>query len=669
MGLAALAATLFFWQALVARERAHLQQVLELEAASVSKRLSGEVESQVLALDRMARRWEYWGHTLKAEWMADAGHHVEYHPGYQAIAWVDTSLVVRWVAPAGRQAEWQDRDLSAWDRARSALDAARETQQASISRTIELPQNGPGFLVAVPLLTNDKFDGFMMGIFDLDRLLDAFLQEDLGRGYSIAVLDGTNELYRHSAGPLPPEPSGVAEADLSLENVAWRVRVQATRRLVAEQRSWLPETILAAGLLTALLLAATAYFVQTALVRARELWNRERELERSNQELERRVAERTAQLQRQTAHLRLLANELTQAEQHERKRLAQTLHDGLQQLLVAARMRLNVARAQISDRRVLELLNQADAHVCDSIQTSRTLAIELSPPVLHDGDLGQALEWLGRRFAEKYRLAVTVEVRHAGEGLPDDVKTFLFQAANELLFNVVKHAQTDRAGVCLEQRDDRQICLRVEDEGKGFDPSIGGEGQPAGLGVFGIRERLEALGGELLVDSSPGRGTRAELLIPVRLLDTQPLQAPAPVVPAASIRGPETESAETVRVLIADDHQIVRRRLALVLDSAPGVEVIGEAADGIDALEQTAILHPHVILMDVNMPRMNGIEATARIKEQFPDVHVIGLSLYREDEMAVRMKAAGADAYFTKDGPADELTDAIHRLRHAPATA
>jgi two-component system response regulator DegU len=114
-------------------------------------------------------------------------------------------------------------------------------------------------------------------------------------------------------------------------------------------------------------------------------------------------------------------------------------------------------------------------------------------------------------------------------------------------------------------------------------------------------------------------------------------------------------------VLIADDHALVREGIGLLLQFDEGFEVVAEAANGHEALELAQKHTPDVVLMDVNMPEMDGIEATRRLKEVLPGVHVIGLSMHEQGDLAESMREAGADGYISKAAPSDELLKAIRR--------
>jgi signal transduction histidine kinase len=238
----------------------------------------------------------------------------------------------------------------------------------------------------------------------------------------------------------------------------------------------------------------------------------EEQLRLLNEELERRVVERTTIAERRAQQLREMTLELTQAEQRERRRLAQVLHDHLQQLLVAAKMQLGGLLTRVGGedqatvRGLVDLMNEA-------VASSRSLTVELSPPVLYEGGLVPALRWLGRRMHEQHNLEVEIDAEQDIETETEDLRVVLFLSVRELLFNVAKHAQTPRAVVRLG-RENGRITAEVEDGGPGFDPEAAERATAGGFGLFSIRERLRALGGDLAIDSAPGRGARMKLMLP-----------------------------------------------------------------------------------------------------------------------------------------------------------
>lgn len=119
---------------------------------------------------------------------------------------------------------------------------------------------------------------------------------------------------------------------------------------------------------------------------------------------------------------------------------------------------------------------------------------------------------------------------------------------------------------------------------------------------------------------------------------------------------------ETIRILIADDHAIVRRGLRTLISSEPGMEVVGEAADGLEAVQMALALKPDVILMDMVMPRQGGLEAILAIKQQDAGARILVLTSFAEDEQIFPAIKAGALGYLLKDASPDDLLQAIHNV-------
>ncbi|MBE0534021.1 MAG: PAS domain-containing protein [Phycisphaerae bacterium] len=399
----------------------------------------------------------------------------------------------------------------------------------------------------------------------------------------------------------------------------------------------------------------------------------EESLRRLNESLEQGVRERTAelslknrQLQQRAEQLSHFASALTLAEQRERHRLAKVLHDHLQQLLVAARFGLE-GLADSIDNETNETLREIQDLINESIAASRSLTVELSPTILHEAGLAAGLEWLARWMKQKHGLTVQIDTRKDAATDREDMRILLFESVRELLFNVVKHAATDRAKVTLA-RADALLEIAVSDEGAGFDPQRVAEGErmTGGFGLFSIRERLELLGGSLHIESAPGRGSRFVLTAPALypseevVVEMQRKRIAAEQEEAAI----EAGGTPVLRVLIVDDHKVLRQSMAARLRREPDIEIAGEAGDGFEATEKAHLLRPHVILMDYSMPRMDGVEATRRICHELPNTRIIGLSMYEEADRANAMLEAGAATYVTKSAEFDELLAAI---RTAPA--
>ncbi|MEN6625699.1 MAG: PAS domain S-box protein [Candidatus Sumerlaeia bacterium] len=240
-----------------------------------------------------------------------------------------------------------------------------------------------------------------------------------------------------------------------------------------------------------------------------------RDLDLMNQTLEQRVAERTAEAEARAAQLRKLAGELSRTEQRERRRFAQMLHDHLQQLLVGAKFNASIIERRIGDEGLLRRLRYMIELLDQSIAASRSLTVELSPPILFEGKLVPALRWLARWMEDNHGLHMTVNAGDEVFPLSEDTRILLFQSVRELAFNIVKHAGVREATVSVSRCED-MICITIEDQGAGFDPSSlkPATGDFGGFGLLRVQERLNLLGGCFDIRSRPGAGTLVTLVVP-----------------------------------------------------------------------------------------------------------------------------------------------------------
>jgi PAS domain S-box-containing protein len=380
-------------------------------------------------------------------------------------------------------------------------------------------------------------------------------------------------------------------------------------------------------------------------------------LRRSKDELELRVQERTAELKARAEQLSRLSSELTLAEQRERQRIAEILHDHLQQLMVGAKINQEILIMNTDNalkptaESVLDLISR-------SIKASRVLTAELSPPVLRSGDLSALLEWLAKWLNENQHFEMNVQTEPWIVLDQKDLTVLLFQSIRELLLNVVKHAGVKSARVEMSYDEKNRLRISVIDKGAGFDPDIIWEKAKdgTGFGLLSIRERITLLGGSLEIKSSPGDGACFSLVVPVEnIKNNDKKRIEKNITENQRFR----TSAEKIRVLIADDHTVVRRGISTLLYQQSDMEVLGEASDGEEAVHLARQIVPDVILMDISMPNMDGLEATRIIHSEFPHIRVIGLSMYDEDEQAKAMLAAGASTYLSKSGNTNDLLIAI----------
>ena len=230
-----------------------------------------------------------------------------------------------------------------------------------------------------------------------------------------------------------------------------------------------------------------------------------------NATLESQVAQRTAELERRARQLQKLTLELTRAEERERRRIALILHEDLQQQIAGAKFHLNLVRGRVRDDQQRTDLSSVEEMLREAIETSRSLSHDLSPAVLDMNDLAEILRWLANRVRTQHGLVVRVGISGEATLQSEALALFLFRAAQEMLFNVVKHAQAGEAAIRV-RRIERYVCLCVSDRGRGFDAQELRE--TAGLGLLGIRERVELLGGHMKIKSAVGKGSTFRIAVP-----------------------------------------------------------------------------------------------------------------------------------------------------------
>jgi PAS domain S-box-containing protein len=263
----------------------------------------------------------------------------------------------------------------------------------------------------------------------------------------------------------------------------------------------------------------------------------EAQLAEARDELESQVAERTAslaianaQLQReieerkqaeqqlldQQHRLKSMTFELSLAEDRERGRIAGELHDQVGQRLLLGKMKLEALASQLPAPIDEGALEEVGNLVTQSIQDIRSLTFQLRPPLLATAGLAAAIRWLGEELKENYGLHMELVDDQRPKPLTYETRSALFQAVRELLLNVAKHAGTESALVSLE-REAESMAITVEDHGCGFDMAEAGtrKARTGGFGLFNMQQRIEYLGGRLIVKTSPGKGTRATIMVPL----------------------------------------------------------------------------------------------------------------------------------------------------------
>jgi len=218
--------------------------------------------------------------------------------------------------------------------------------------------------------------------------------------------------------------------------------------------------------------------------------------------------------------LKSLASELSLVEERERREIATILHDHIGQILSLAKIKLEELQYSRLHKTLSNSIMEVHHLIEKSIQYTRSLIYELSPPILYDVGFAETVEWLAEYMSQQHGLQIQVVNSHPEESLNNEKRILLFRAVRELIFNIIKHAKASLAKIYING-DNGTLSIIVEDNGIGFPPEklpsqVVAYNEFGGFGLFSIYERLTYLGGRMDIQSTPNQGTKVSMELPMK---------------------------------------------------------------------------------------------------------------------------------------------------------
>jgi two-component system, NarL family, sensor kinase len=369
--------------------------------------------------------------------------------------------------------------------------------------------------------------------------------------------------------------------------------------------------------------------------------------------------------------LRQLSGRLLQLQDEERRRIARDLHDTTGQKIAALSMSLDRVARLLDTRKPerQEALNEGRDIVRMIGEEIRTLSYLLHPPLLDESGLGSAIRWYAEGFQKRSGIQLTVNISPDLGRLSTEVEMALFRVVQESLTNVHRYSGSPDAEITVVGTPDA-VNLEVVDHGKGIEAGtarVKVEGIAAlGVGIPGMRERLRQLGGQLEVDF--GRdGTRVSASVPFKKAKAADTAEEFEIAVVASTNGKsngDTTSSSDMRrrILIADDHEVMRRGVRGLLESHDEWAVCGEAFEGREVVVKSRELRPDLIIMDINMPGLTGIDAAQQIRKENPAAKILFFSVHESAQTVREVVNVGAQGYVAKSRAGHDLVDAVRSV-------
>ncbi len=327
----------------------------------------------------------------------------------------------------------------------------------------------------------------------------------------------------------------------------------------------------------------------------------------------------------------------------ERERLARELHDSLGQVLGYTNIQIETVR-NLLEAGQLSAANRALVRLSQVVSEANTevreFIYEVKTTALFKKGFFSALDQCLSHYEEHFNIRVHLNNPDnlTEEDLELSAGVQLFRIIQEALTNVRKHARTDHATITFEKTDSH-ILVIISDDGAGFDLGDHTDGHFS-YGLAVMQERVKQIGGEFRIETAPGRGTTIRVSIP----------RSAGIFAGAQQEGSEDNAAAektNIRILLADDHALFLEGLQNLLTSK-GFKVVGTARDGIETLEKARLLHPEMIIMDLQMPRCNGLTAIRLIKAEMPEIKIVMLTISDREQDLFKAIQNGASGYLLK---------------------
>jgi len=476
-----------------------IQNLTHVKANELASQIKADIRSRVPALQRIARRWEHQGGTPKTEFLQDANTYIKDLPGLQALEWVDKNFYVRWVAPLEGNENALNLNLGFEKSRRIALEDARDKKQPTMTPPIDLVQGGKGFLIYVPIFSNDEFEGFILAVYKIEDWLDYVFSNmvtKINHQFEVNVTIDDEKVYSEYHDEIKFASLGSTSV-IQLMNRTISVQITPTDVFINKINIYTPEIVAILGIFLSILISVLVFLLQKTKL---AIFSANEANSAKSQFLSSMSHELRTPLNAILGFSQLLEMQATD----------KTIKQHSQEIIYAGEHLLNL---------VNEILDLA------KIESE---IIELS---LEKHDLNKIINniiMLIKPLAEKHSIQVENAINTPIYVYVDETR--FKQVLLNILSNAIKY-NSDNGKVIINSssNDTNMLCLSIADTGRGLSPEhlsnlfvpferLGAENssiEGTGLGLKISKELMELMGGTITVESTVGKGSNFLIHVPI----------------------------------------------------------------------------------------------------------------------------------------------------------
>ena len=398
-----------FWKALNVEEEKNAENLMRQEVDHIKSLLNHIIGQDILSLERVKLRWENRLYSDKEKWLQDTRSYAKDKEELLAVEWVDKNYIVRWIEPLEGNESAQNLDLSFEENRKKTLDFAKSSGVTQLTDIIEFVQGGLGFLSASPIFVEGKFEGFILGVFEVDKLLTPYTPSQKLRGITIQYFnlkDQPEEVFKHKSSNQWRYQTGVG-----YRGINFGMFVVFEDKFFSTEKSRFSHVIGSSGVLLSIFFSLFVYF------------NRKSKFHSDN------LAQLADERNEMNVEVRNLYNRLENVLEEERKYIAREIHDELGQTLTAIKLDLTwlEKRINVSEPPILDKIKSIYSHLEDSLETVRRVSTELRPQVLDVMGFCEALQWQAEKFMVNTNIKYKLNIEPEGIRLQPELSTDLFR--------------------------------------------------------------------------------------------------------------------------------------------------------------------------------------------------------------------------------------------------